>query len=960
MRALLGFFLASLLLSIPAAAQRSETLNPSLHALVRGIDSGENERPLDIARLEVDVALRGTIAETTLLVQFTNPSREPVEGRFELDLPPESVVTGYALDIGGEMIDGVLVEQPKAREAYTDKVRRGIDPGLAEVARGNRFSTRVFPIFPRAGRTIRVRFVTPVDPVEGYVLPLASRGPVGEARIAVRAAARPRVDGPGLTLDWQAGGDSALARAEARNVRLEGALRVAPPAPEQPLLLSRHSTGGRFFTLDDAAPAAAARRERIERLRVYWDSSRSRLDDRTADELALLRRAVDELRPAAIDLVLFGSAAPKVLRLADGAGLAAAIEDIHYRGATSYAGLPGLDLPDADLCLLFTDGVATIDRREMPGTDCPLYPVTTAVDADTAWLRQVAAAAGGEAITLADDRAEALARIRARAPAISVVRDAHGNTVDFAVLPSAPGRLRIVGPMPDGETLSMLVRHADGRSEWKTYRLDGPAASHDGAGGLWAAARIAALVGDPARDEEVRALARRYSVATPDMAFIVLEAPHDYVQDEIEPPVSYPKHLRAEYVRMAAAHKEQQEAEKRRWRTELVRRWEAQKEWWETRFDPSRPLPREKAQALDLAEGPPPPAPPPPPPPPVTAPVPMVAAQEAIVTTGSRSPPSGAAAEAAGIALAPWDPDRPYLRALQAAGGDEIGRVYAAEERRYGGLPAFYLDVSEWLHRQGRRAEAVEVLLSALDLDVANNETIAIVAGRLLRWGETERAIFLFERLASAESFRPQPKRQLALAIAERARTRDGAAARADLERALRLLAEVIETPQSGDYVGIELISLMDANALLPRYRALGGRAEIIDRRLIALLDVDVRVLLEWSSGNNDIDLHVVEPTGEKVFYGNRLSRAGGRISNDMTSGYGPEEYLIRRAPGGGFEVLANIYRMDAINPNGTPVVSARLIRDWGRPSQREEVIDLELSPDDEGEKLIGTITVPR
>jgi len=124
-------------------------------------------------------------------------------------------------------------------------------------------------------------------------------------------------------------------------------------------------------------------------------------------------------------------------------------------------------------------------------------------------------------------------------------------------------------------------------------------------------------------------------------------------------------------------------------------------------------------------------------------------------------------------------------------------------------------------------------------------------------------------------------------------------------------------TPWSEDYDGVEMIALMEANRLIPIYRSLGGVEVALDPRLIALLDVDLRVVIEWNSEENDIDLWVDEPNGERAIYSNPRTVIGGRLSNDMTSGYGPEEYLLRRAPNGTFTVRANVYAADRINPNG-------------------------------------------
>ena len=96
------------------------------------------------------------------------------------------MVTGYALDVDGEMIDGVLVPPARAHRAYEEKLRRGIDPGVAEVRRGNVFSTRIYPILADKGRTIRLTFVSPVHGEHGFTLPLASLKRAGRVALTVR------------------------------------------------------------------------------------------------------------------------------------------------------------------------------------------------------------------------------------------------------------------------------------------------------------------------------------------------------------------------------------------------------------------------------------------------------------------------------------------------------------------------------------------------------------------------------------------------------------------------------------------------------------------------------------------------------------------------------------------------------------------------------------------------------
>lgn len=307
------------------------------------------------------------------------------------------------------------------------------------------------------------------------------------------------------------------------------------------------------------------------------------------------------------------------------------------------------------------------------------------------------------------------------------------------------------------------------------------------------------------------------------------------------------------------------------------------------------------------------------------------------------------------ISIDAWQPGRPYLRAYDRSPRAFDSR-FPVEEAKGGDVPAFYLDTAEWLRRHGRTAAATEMVLSALDLPVANEVTLGIVADRLERYGAIDRAVELRERQAMLDPGRPQPKRLLALALGRRA-TLKPAGARADLERAVALLSEVALTPWERDWDGIDMIALMEANALIPRLRALGGTITL-DKRLIALLDVDLRVVIDWTTASTDLDLWVDEPNKERAMFSNPDTAIGGHLSNDMTDGYGPEEYLLRRAPAGTYLVHANVYASDAIDPNGLSLVTAHLIRDFGRPTQHEESVDVELKRDEEGEKRIGRIIV--
>lgn len=310
------------------------------------------------------------------------------------------------------------------------------------------------------------------------------------------------------------------------------------------------------------------------------------------------------------------------------------------------------------------------------------------------------------------------------------------------------------------------------------------------------------------------------------------------------------------------------------------------------------------------------------------------------------------------VEAAAWNPDRPYLKALAAAPAEAWRDRYIALEMQYGAAPAFYFDVAEQLFRSGRKAEAVRGVLSALDVAGANGKTMIIVADRLQAYGALDRAVWLRDRILFLEPDRPQPRRDLALALIARGDGEAGRARAADYRRALDLLNEVIVRPWDEAYDGIEVVALMEANHLVARMKAVGLDPSVLDRRLVALLDVDIRAVLEWNTDKTDMDLWVDEPTGEQAIYSNPTTEIGGRLSNDMTAGFGPEEYLLRRAPNGEYVLQVNVYASDVLDPNGPSTVRVRLFRDWGRPTEKQETFTIELKKGDDGAMKVGRFVI--
>src|SRR5262249_7197755 len=142
--------------------------------------------PIRLDDVSIDIRIEGFVASTTLDLTFANPNARVLEGEFVFPLASGQSITGYALEVGGKLRDGVVVDKETARVAYESTVRRGIDPGLAELTRGNVFRTRLYPIPANGTKRVAVSFDQPLLDAGNayrYVLPLQFDGKLRHFRV---------------------------------------------------------------------------------------------------------------------------------------------------------------------------------------------------------------------------------------------------------------------------------------------------------------------------------------------------------------------------------------------------------------------------------------------------------------------------------------------------------------------------------------------------------------------------------------------------------------------------------------------------------------------------------------------------------------------------------------------------------------------------------------------------------
>jgi hypothetical protein len=130
---------------------------------------------------------------------------------------------------------------------------------------------------------------------------------------------------------------------------------------------------------------------------------------------------------------------------------------------------------------------------------------------------------------------------------------------------------------------------------------------------------------------------------------------------------------------------------------------------------------------------------------------------------------------------------------------------------------------------------------------------------------------------------------------------------------------------------------------------------EYIDKRLIANLDLDVRISMSWDADLTDIDLHVHEPNGGHAYYSNNRTDIGGLVSHDFTDGYGPEEYILHHSLPGKYIIKAHYFGSHQQKIHGPCTVTVTIFTNYGRQNEQKQVMTLRLDAASD-EALIGEI----
>ncbi len=651
-------FSTLVVLSLVAAVGFAQERRSKLPAapIVRGPlltgDDGNAVAGVRLARADVKVIVHGNLAQATMTLAFTNDTTRVLGGNLVFPLPEGATVTGYGLDINGQIVDGVAVEKERARIIYESEIHKRVDPGLVEHVEGNAFRTRLYPIPANGTRAIKIEYVTQIELLKegtSLTLPMGFGDALDDVSLQIatpEATASPTVTSGGIDgLKFEKAEHGFVAEASAKKAKIADALVIALPAmAERSVAVEKRAKYPRtieeleaharpaadpqafehYFVVTDT-PAAGARQQialKNKRVGIIWDASLSRGNTDHGRELKLLETVLNRLGNPGADLIVLRNTVdvhPGFSSNADGTGkVVSTIKGLAYDGATALGSLImpknvkdyGVKLDDAladyDLFLLFTDGFGNLGGDRPLRAEAPVYAMSDEAQANYPLLRSICRESGGSYFNLTRATDEQVLAGVGDAPFSLVKLDYKPEEIEEVFPPigtEVAGRFTVSGKLLAPQaTLTLHYGFGKESVSSQTFTITAAGAPE---GTLlprfWAQQKVAALSLFPEKNAEALAkIGKQFNLVTPNTSLLVLETVDQYVQYRVVPPMSRPEIYKQflaqiEQHRMEVAQTQEQKLQ------QVAAMWNARVQWWEKEYKYPKDLKVKPVDAKDAA-----------------------------------------------------------------------------------------------------------------------------------------------------------------------------------------------------------------------------------------------------------------------------------------------------------------------------------------------------------------------
>lgn len=964
--------------------------------------TGASDSSVTLQSLKIDIKVAGNIATTSMEMTFHNSSQRILEGSLTFPLPQGVTVSGYALDINGKLREAVPVEKEKATQVFESIERRRVDPGLLEKVAGNNFRTRIYPLPADGNRIVKISYDEILQPSSAttlrYSLPLTYTNAIPNFNLSinvVQAAIAPVLEeqpGDIIFKEWYNNYSAAI---DKKNFIPSGSLRFAIPKKNNFSETVIQKVGGEYYFMtntfiDQPAPRKKANATTVG---IVWDASISGLNRNIASEIELLEKYFELNKNCKVELAtisnVFEKKAVYIIVNGDWSSLKKDLSTITYDGATNLSTINLNAIPCSEY-FLFSDGMSTFGNAQFIQNNKPVYTITSSLQSNFGELQLIAKNSGGQFINLtSSNTSEALKSLTEEPFQFISIKKNNSITESYPSMPVAitNGSFSVTGIAASSiETIVLQFGYGNTVTVEKEIQLNyvKQQSAQVNLQKFWAQQKIAELdLQHEKNKDEISLLGKRFSIVTRNTSLMVLETVEDYVRYKIGPPAELKKEY---YAILKERRNEEMEEELKAY--DIYTSFKDLMEWWkpsaskQSNVKPHPPVSRveeirvNRATADGIAS-------------------PTAPAQAMEVQASPASPNKSMEEEPAiqrkqmtastikieelkdahigftnqalqgkvagvsitnnnldevivtgysarkritepSIIVADWTPDRPYLLAMDSVAAAEHYTKYLELRKDFISTPTFYFDMAGFFFRIKDKATAVKILSNIAELKIEDHELYVMLGFKLKEAGEYNNALFIFKKVLDWRPHEPQSYRHYALALAD--------AGQWQLAADTLYAGITKKYPEDiiDNYEGIEDVMLMELNNLLIQHKNEINTARY-NKKIIAAMPVDIRVVLNWNRNDTDIDLWVTDPKGEKCYYGNSSTTNGALLSEDMTEGYGPEQLMVKKALKGKYRIEIHYYGDDQVKLTGPSTVMAEIFTRYNTGKEVRKIITMQM-----------------
>lgn len=908
--------------------------------------------------LNIDVKISGNISTTTMTMIFKNDYNRILEGNLTFPLPEGVTVSNYALDINGKLRNAVPVEKERAKEVFETIEKKRVDPGILEKLEGNNFRTRIYPIPSSGTRTIQITYNQELKIEKQnayYFLPMKVSEKI--PTFSLKATVFENLNTPQLTekpdgsFSFQQNGNVWTAEIKKTDYSPNGNLKINfPQKPNSSSAIMQKASGNQYYFLGNIFIDEPVKNKVLPtKIGIIWDVSLSGGKRNHQKEMELLKSYFNKNQNVTVKLALLSNTfeEDKNFEIKNGNwdALKTYLSNLNYDGGTDFGTLK--DFGNVQEYFLFSDGLSSFGDLKL-SLSKPVFGIISSSSANFGQMKFISLKTGGEALNILENPSSEVEKLFTENLKYLGIKDNPNTDEIYPQLPiSVQNNFSISGISKTSKnTITLLFGYGNKPTIEKQLILNADENLTDNwdISKFWAQKKTAELELFPNQNkEELKNIGQQFGIVTQNTSLMVLENISDYVQYEIAPPTE----LLSEYNQLMKNNQRMKEQRMNNLMEKAETMTDNLKKWWSTDFKKKKQYPKTKivrnqnstsdtARTMEIESV-------------VVSGIQRNASSQRSQSVAAEVAYESVSAKAVGLPYTSDDnsnyapskgkittidvkSDEAYMKLFENLNSAEaIYKEYLKQRKDFEGTPTYYFDVSKLLYQKGNPKLGLRVLSSIADLHIENEELYKLLGYKLKEAKIYDKEAWMFAKILEWRPFDPHSFRDYALALEDNGKNQEA------LDTLYQIFSKTYSQEMASRDSGIEETLIMELNEMISRHKKLD--ISKINKKLIADLPVDIRVALNWNKDNTDIDLWVTDPNEEKCMYSNKSTSIGGRLSDDFTGGFGPEQFLLKKAIKGKYQIETNFFGENQVSISGPTALMAEIFINYASGKQERQIV---------------------